>query len=97
MKTFDISRDHPAFEGHFPGHPILPGVVLLSEAMAAIEAATATSARDWTADNVKFLGAVEPGARLVITHTVQPSGGVRFEIREGERVVASGSLSRRAR
>jgi 3-hydroxymyristoyl/3-hydroxydecanoyl-(acyl carrier protein) dehydratase len=97
MKTFDISRDHPAFEGHFPGHPILPGVVLLSEAMAAIEAATATSARDWTVDNVKFLGAVEPGSRLVITHAVQPSGGVRFEIREAERVIASGVLSRRAR
>jgi 3-hydroxymyristoyl/3-hydroxydecanoyl-(acyl carrier protein) dehydratase len=97
VKTIDVARNHPAFEGHFPGHPILPGVVLLGEAMAAIEAATATSARDWTVDNVKFLGAVEPGSRLAITHAVQPSGGVRFEIREGERVVASGVLSRRAR
>jgi 3-hydroxymyristoyl/3-hydroxydecanoyl-(acyl carrier protein) dehydratase len=96
MKTLDIPRDHPAFEGHFPGHPILPGVVLLGEAMAAIEAATATTALDWTVDNVKFLGAVEPGATLAITHAVQPSGGVRFEIRQGERVVASGALSRKA-
>lgn len=96
MKTIEVPPDHPAFEGHFPGHPILPGVVLLAEAMAAIEAATSTSARNWTVDNAKFLGAVEPGARLAITHAMQPSGGVRFEIREGERLVASGALSRRA-
>lgn len=96
MKTIDVPRDHPAFEGHFPGHPILPGVVLLAEAMAAIEAATSTSARDWTVDSAKFLGTVEPGARLAITHAMLPSGGVRFEIREGERLVASGALSRRS-
>lgn len=95
MKTVDVPRDHPAFEGHFPGHPILPGVLLLAEALAAVEAATATSACDWTVASAKFLGVVEPGARLAVTHAVQPSGGVRFEIREGERVVASGALSRR--
>ena len=95
MKTFDIPRDHPAFDGHFPGHPILPGVVLLAEAMAAIEAATATAATDWIVDNAKFVGAVEPGARLAITHAAQDSGNVKFEIRDGERVVASGTMSRR--
>jgi 3-hydroxymyristoyl/3-hydroxydecanoyl-(acyl carrier protein) dehydratase len=96
MKTLDVPRDHPAFEGHFPGRPILPGVLLLAEAMAAIEAATSTSARDWNVDTVKFLGVVEPGARLAVGHSVQPSGGVRFEIRDGERLVASGALSRNA-
>jgi 3-hydroxymyristoyl/3-hydroxydecanoyl-(acyl carrier protein) dehydratase len=94
MTTLDVPRNHPAFEGHFPGHPILPGVLLLAEAMAAIEAATATSACDWSVASAKFLGAVEPGARLAITHAVQPSGGVRFEIREGDRLVASGVMSR---
>ena len=96
MKTLVVPRDHPAFEGHFPGHPILPGVLLLAEAMAAIEAATSTTARDWTVENAKFVGVVEPGARLAITHAVQASGNVRFAIREGERVVASGMLARAA-
>ena len=94
MTALDIARDHPSFEGHFPGHPILPGVLLLAEAMAAIQAATSTAAVDWALDNVKFVGAVEPGARLAIIHGMQPSGGVRFEIRDGERLVASGALSR---
>ena len=95
MTTLDVARDHPSFDGHFPGHPLLPGVVLLAEAMAAVEHATGTTARDWTLEQVKFVTAAGPGARLAITHAVQPGGGVRFEIREGERVVASGAMARR--
>lgn len=94
MTAFEVPRGHPSFEGHFPGHPIFPGVLLLAEAMAAVEAATGTPARDWILENVKFVGAVEPGARLVILHAASDAGGVRFEIREDERVVASGMMSR---
>ena len=94
MKTIDVPREHPSFAGHFPGHPILPGVLLLAEAMAAIEAATATTARDWTVENAKFAGAVGPGARLSLAHHVQESGRVKFEIRDAQRLVASGVLAR---
>jgi 3-hydroxymyristoyl/3-hydroxydecanoyl-(acyl carrier protein) dehydratase len=96
VSRYQVPPDHPSFDGHFPGHPILPGVVLLAEALAAIEAATATRAVDWTLETVKFLSPVEPGTALAIVHAVQPQGGVRFEIRAGERVVASGSLSRKS-
>lgn len=90
-----VPRDHPAFEGHFPGRPILPGVCLLAEAMAALEAATSTAAQDWYLESAKFASPVEPGARLAIAHRGEETGRVRFEIRAGERVVASGVLARR--
>jgi 3-hydroxymyristoyl/3-hydroxydecanoyl-(acyl carrier protein) dehydratase len=35
-----IAADHPAYAGHFPGRPILPGVALLSEVMHEIARAT---------------------------------------------------------
>ena len=33
-----VASDHPAFAGHFPGRPIVPGVVLLDLVQRAIEA-----------------------------------------------------------
>lgn len=32
---FCISADHPSLAGHFPSHPIVPGVVVLDHVMAA--------------------------------------------------------------
>ena len=36
--TFTISFDHPSLPGHFPGQPVVPGVVLLDRVLDAIEA-----------------------------------------------------------
>ena len=35
---FTIPHDHPCLPGHFPGRPIVPGVVVLDRVLAAIEA-----------------------------------------------------------
>lgn len=34
---FTIDPDHPSLAGHFPGRPIVPGVVLLERVLEAIE------------------------------------------------------------
>lgn len=90
-----VPRDHPAYAGHFPGHPILPGVVILAEVLAAIEAATARAPRQWELSNAKFFDPVTPGTALTLLHEVLDSGGVRFEVRSAAGVVASGTLARR--
>ena len=95
MSSIDVPRDHPAFEGHFPGEPVLPGVVLLAEAMAAIEAETGVAAHGLTLESGKFHGAVLPGARIEV-FTAPHGRGRRFEVREGARLVASGTLAPRA-
>lgn len=38
MTEFTIPADHPCLPGHFPGQPIVPGVVVLDRVLAAIEA-----------------------------------------------------------
>jgi len=38
--TFVVAADHPALAGHFPGHPIVPGAVILDYLVAAAAAAT---------------------------------------------------------
>jgi 3-hydroxymyristoyl/3-hydroxydecanoyl-(acyl carrier protein) dehydratase len=90
-----VARDHPAYEGHFPGRPILPGVVMLAEVLAAIEAATSVPAERWEIANAKFLEPVLPGAPLTLVHEATGSGRVRFEVRSANAVVASGTLARR--
>ncbi len=34
---FSIPADHPSLPGHFPGQPIVPGVVVLERVLEAIE------------------------------------------------------------
>lgn len=38
LMSFTIPADHPSLPGHFPGRPIVPGVLLLEQVIAAIEA-----------------------------------------------------------
>ena len=91
---FSIPTDHPAFDGHFPGRPILPGVVLLSLVMQALAREPALRDRLGATpviDSVKFLAPVRPGARLVV-QLAESGRGVGFEVLDGARCVARGKL-----
>jgi 3-hydroxyacyl-[acyl-carrier-protein] dehydratase len=90
-----VARDHPAYAGHFPGNPILPGVVILAEALAAIARATSVPVERWEVASTKFLEPVTPGTSLTLTHQRLDGGAIRFEVRSPTGVVASGSLNPR--
>ena len=92
--ALNVAADHPAYPGHFPARPILPGVVLLSEAVAAIAAAHGRAVEEWTLASAKFLQPVTPGTALTLAHEAT-AAGVRFEVRAGDRVVAAGTLTAR--
>jgi 3-hydroxymyristoyl/3-hydroxydecanoyl-(acyl carrier protein) dehydratase len=91
-----IPLDHPAFAGHFPGQPLLPGVSLLSEVLEAVlrdphlAAAVGPMPRLGAA---KFLSPVRPGSTLSIQFS-ESASAVRFEVKVGERAVASGHFER---
>ena len=92
--TLDIALDHPAFAGHFPGQPLLPGVSLLAEVLEAVLDDAALAALVGPAPRVgavKFLAPVRPGARLTLRFDAAPRG-LRFELHDGERVTASGQF-----
>jgi 3-hydroxyacyl-[acyl-carrier-protein] dehydratase len=92
-----IARDHPSYQGHFPGRPILPAVVLLGEALAAIEAATGRGPEAWTLASAKFLEPLTPGTALTLAHELLASGAMRFEIRSPAALVAHGVFAPRGR
>lgn len=82
-----VEPDHPAYAGHFPGRPILPGVVLLDRAQRALEAAC--GCRITGIAMAKFLSPVQPSDILELDYETS-AAGLRFEIRCGTRRVASG-------
>jgi 3-hydroxyacyl-[acyl-carrier-protein] dehydratase len=91
--NLEISPQHPAFAGHFPGTPIVPGAVLLDEAVRVLgEAADADSVHCEIAAT-KFLSVVRPGEALSVEHERCADGWIRFVIRTPERTVASGRLT----
>ena len=72
-----VPLDHPAFAGHFPGTPILPGVVLLDTALQAIAQASGIALDLCEISSVKFLSPANPGDELVIQHVISASGTIR--------------------
>lgn len=95
--TLQIPIDHPAFAGHFPGQPLLPGVSLLAEVLEAVLADPVLAARVGPSPriaNAKFLAPVRPGAQLRIAFDAA-GRGLRFAVLDlsaDERLAASGQF-----
>ena len=68
---FSVPPDHPALPGHFPGEPIVPGVVLLDAAMALIAASVGSPP---ALSMAKFLAPVRPGEVVSVTYSAQADG-----------------------
>ncbi len=74
----NVSVNEPFFEGHFPGHPVMPGVLIV-ESMAQTAAALVISTLGpeagtpivyfMSVENAKFRKPVTPGDQLRITVT----------------------------
>ena len=94
--SLDIAANHPAYSGHFPGQPVLPGVVLLDATLRVLERSgkriVEGRAGRWTINSAKFQSVVRPGEALTLEHETLPNGSVRFAIRTADRAVASGIL-----
>lgn len=70
----NVTFNEPHFQGHFPDHPVMPGVLII-EAMAQTAGAICVHSMDgdkptlvyfMTIDNAKFRRPVVPGDRLEI-------------------------------
>jgi 3-hydroxymyristoyl/3-hydroxydecanoyl-(acyl carrier protein) dehydratase len=89
---FTISADHPALPGHFPGAPIVPGVVLLDHALALL-AGHVDELQLGAVRRVKFLAPVLPGEDVSVYFHQDLRQGVSFTcVRQGETIL-TGVLS----
>jgi 3-hydroxymyristoyl/3-hydroxydecanoyl-(acyl carrier protein) dehydratase len=97
VTTLTIAAEHPALAGHFPGEPIVPGVLLLDEMVRAVEAdGGVAGAAGWQIGTAKFLKPVRPGETLTVEHERLPNGSLRFSVaRAGEPVAQAVLVPRR--
>lgn len=81
------------FEGHFPGHPLVPGVVQVAWAVACARRYLAAPDAVARVDALKFQQMILPGASIGLEMQRDPGTSVvRFRIRSGAGVHASGVL-----
>ncbi len=86
----NVTINEPFFMGHFPGNPVMPGVLQL-EAMAqaaGIMMLRHVSSEDklayfMSADKVKFRKAIKPGDQVQIDVKITKSRGQKFACAEG--------------
>lgn len=100
--TLHMAPEHPAFAGHFPGAPIVPGVLLLDAAVHAMRSMPGPPSTGGEAPQhlgaicqisaAKFLSPVGPGETLTIALSSAAAGSTRFDISSGSRKVATGTL-----
>jgi len=95
--TFEIRRviraDHPSLPGHFPGAPLVPGVLILDEVLEALI--------EWRKNTqltgirtVKFLAPLKPEQPFTISFSAKnkSAGDVNFCCRAEDRVIVKGRL-----
>jgi 3-hydroxyacyl-[acyl-carrier-protein] dehydratase len=75
-----VPMESPVFEGHFPGHPLVPGV-LLTETMAQASGYLVLGLMDFShmpflmaVDKARFRTFVEPGTELAIEARLEHEG-----------------------
>ena len=99
MSAADFQREicidaaHAALPGHFPGHPLVPAVILLEQVALALRAWR--SQRLARVLEAKFVAPLLPGqvAQLRLSPAPAPADGgarVRFEIQRGGSLLARG-------
>ena len=91
-RMITIGADHPSLAGHFPDHPVVPGVVMLGEIMNVIREMVKANIEFVGMPAAKFLSPLSPGEPLTIRLDQQGDGAMEFTCTTGSRLIASGCL-----
>ena len=66
-----LNAQHPVFEGHFPGRPVVPGVCMMQTIQELLEGKLNQKVVLKKASNMKFLNMIDPTANPLVDVTIQ--------------------------
>ena len=69
--TIKLNKEHRIFEGHFPGHPVLPGVCVIQIIKELTEKSLEKKLMLSVASNVKFMSVINPEKNDVVQFEIQ--------------------------
>jgi 3-hydroxyacyl-[acyl-carrier-protein] dehydratase len=89
--SFAIPVDHPALPGHFPGSPVVPGVVVLDQVLKSMEQWTARPVHVSGLRQVKFHTPLLPAEQADVTLELAGET-LRFQVTRAELMIAQGTF-----
>jgi len=90
--TLRVPASHPAMAGHFPGNPIVPGVVILDAVISTAEAWLGAGFHVHRLSYAKFIAPLKPDETARIELLLR-GPLLEFSVYRGQAAIAKGSLS----
>lgn len=87
-----IGSDHPALPGHFPGRPVVPGVVVLDQLVQEAESRLGRSLRIVGLVQAKFLSPLLPEQRAYCALEMNDAR-LRFRVEHAGQPIAQGTFA----
>jgi 3-hydroxyacyl-[acyl-carrier-protein] dehydratase len=88
----ELDKSHRIYEGHFPGQPVLPGVLQVQIIREILEEQLKTGVILESASNIKFMSMIDPGRDNVLEIHIEIQSeedrqiNIRAEIRKEKTV-----------
>jgi len=86
-----IPSTHPSLEGHFPGHPIAPGVVILDYVVSGLISQLQGVSLGGI-PQVKFLRPLSENVEVTVTYHLKSKNLYRFSCECNSAVISSGQI-----
>lgn len=90
-KSFMIPSTHPSLEGHFPGHPLTPGVVILDYVVSGLISQLQGVSLGGI-PQVKFLRPLLANVEVAVTYHLKSENLYRFSCECNSAVISSGQI-----
>ncbi len=87
---FRIPATHPCLAGHFPGNPVVPGVVVLDEVAATLQRRHGRRIAGFS--QVKFIAPLLP-EQIAVLQLELTGERLRFRVLRDDALIASGEAS----